>query len=68
MGDGNQERVEATLGPELSPGETVSATLHDDSSAETNTHSGHSDFYTVTKDGDGKVSSEKGHTDGKSFW
>jgi hypothetical protein len=68
MGDGNQDRVEAALGPDVSPGETVSATLHDDSNPEAHSHSGHSDFYTVTKDAEGKVSSEKGHTDGESFW
>lgn len=68
MGDGNQDRVEAALGPDLSPGESVSAILHDDAHPEANTHAGHSDVYTVSKDESGKVSSEKDHTDGKSWW
>lgn len=61
--DTNQARAEAAVGPELSPGESASVTLEPGSS-----HKGHSDYYVVSKDADGDVSSEKWHTDGVKHW
>jgi hypothetical protein len=69
VADANADRVAAALGPDLNPGETVSATIDD---ARAQTHDGHIDSYEIHKDESGNVTVDKWHhrepADDKRNW